>query len=70
MISIKVARIPGNIAIVELEDGACASDALVKAGINTDRNDHLKVNGVSAALDRVLVDGDRVTISQEAKGNI
>lgn len=69
MINIKVARVPGTVKEVALNDGATVNDALSNAGIRLESGEALKVNGVNAEAGQILRDGDRVVLVKGAKGN-
>lgn len=67
-ISVKVARVPGAVVELVLEDGATVGTALAQANITPTANESVKVNANLASSDVVLNDGDRVYVAQGAKG--
>jgi len=66
-IMVKVARVPGSVVEVALEDGATVGQAIDTAGIDGGSYNSLTVNGAPATLDTVLTDGARVVMSNSAK---
>lgn len=68
-ITVKVARIPGQIKSIALADGATVAQALSEAGLTVGSADVLRLNGLSCSTDAVLNDNDRVILASEAKGN-
>jgi hypothetical protein len=68
-ISVRVARIPGQVIELALDDGATVAQALSKAELSVENGETLKVQGMPATPDKVLNDGDRVVLVKGAKGN-
>ena len=70
MITVKVIQIPGAIRDIALMPGATVADALRAASMSVDAGYELKVNGSVSETNDVLTDGDNITISTSAKGNV
>ena len=68
-ITVKIARVPGPVSEVMLNDGATVADALASASMQRGNNEILRVNGAEASDSTVLSDGDRVVLVVGAKGN-
>ena len=68
-IFVKVIRIPGAVTEVALGAGATVADALSAAAIEPSGSEAIKVGANTAEMGTPLADGDRVVISQGAKGN-
>lgn len=64
---VKVARVPGAVVEVSLNDGATVGEAIATSGIDAGNYSSLTVNAQPATLDTVLTDGARVVMSMEAK---
>jgi sulfur carrier protein ThiS len=69
MINVRVARVPGTVQEVALNDGASVGDALGQLGMRVESGEALKVNGADATTSSTLSDGDRVILVKGAKGN-
>lgn len=69
MLNVRLARVPGSVQELALNDGATVSDALTAAGTSVQSGEVLKVNGADASLGTQLNDGDRVLLVKGAKGN-
>lgn len=69
MINIRIARVPGTVQELALEDGATVADALRQAGMSVQTGEALKVNISDATTGQVLSDGDRIMLVKGAKGN-
>jgi len=70
MITVKVMQIPGTIREVALEDDATVSDALSAAEMTVGAGYTLKVDGNEAEVNQSLTNGQNITISNSAKGNV
>lgn len=70
MITVKVMQIPGTIREVALEDDATVSDALSAAEMTVSAGYTLKVDGNEAEVSQPLTNGQNITISNSAKGNV
>jgi hypothetical protein len=68
-IFVKVIRIPGAVTEVALSAGASVADALSAASIEPTGSEAIKVGAETVEQGYTLTDGDRVVISQGAKGN-
>lgn len=68
-ISVKVARIPGQLQEAMLDDGSTVAQALSACGLTVESGEQLSVNGTACDNTRTLIDGDRVVIVKGAKGN-
>lgn len=67
-ILVKVVRVPGAVVEVGLNDGATVADALAAAGIELSGSDRVSLRAEATSMDAALTDGDRITISKDAKG--
>lgn len=68
MMNVKVAKVPGRIVEVALEDGATVSEALEAAGVDS-TGFTIQVNGAAADGDTALSDNTTVLLTQRIKGN-
>lgn len=68
-IFVKVIRIPGAVTEVALSAGATVADALSAASIEPTGSEAIKVGSETVETSYTVADGDRVVISQGAKGN-
>lgn len=66
---VKVIRVPGAVTEVALNEGATVADALAAASIEPNGSEAIAVSGSPQSRDYPLTDGDRVVVSQGAKGN-
>jgi len=66
---IKVIRVPGRTSTVEVPEGAIVADALNQAGTSVESGETCKLNAVTANMDAVLTEGDKIIIAKGAKGN-
>ncbi|MGH1373596.1 MAG: hypothetical protein ACRBBW_16265 [Cellvibrionaceae bacterium] len=69
MITVKVAKLPGAVKEVVLDDGATVNDALTAADISVDSNESLKVNGTERDASADVANGEVIVIAKGAKGN-
>lgn len=69
MLTVKIARVPGTVSEVTLEDGTDVATALQVAGMELTSGILLQVNGREANVGDILTDGARVTLAKGAKGN-
>jgi hypothetical protein len=69
MINVKVARIPGTVVEVVLDDSATVSEALSAANLTLAEGESPKLNGQTTGLDASVSDGDRIVVAKGAKGN-
>lgn len=68
-ITVKVIRIPGGVQEVALAPGSSVGDALSAANIETTSSESIKIGTNTVDESSAVSDGDRVVISQGAKGN-
>ena len=69
-IYVKVIRVPGRVTEVALEStNATVGAALSAADISLSGSETIKVGADTATTETVVSDGDRVVVSQGAKGN-
>ena len=69
MITVKVIRVPGAVTEVALNAGATIADALAAANMSTSATESIKLGAAPADVSTVVSNGDRVVVSQGAKGN-
>ena len=69
MITVKVAKLPGAVKEVVLNDGATVEDALSNAGIAIESGESVKVNGSERDTSASVANNDIVVIAKGAKGN-
>ena len=69
MMEVKVIRVPGRTATVEVPDSCTIGEALNEAGVTLESGEACKLNGATASLTDVLTDGDKVIVAKGAKGN-
>lgn len=69
--SVSVTAFPGGHKAVELRSGDTVADAVESAGFEAGagRGWQVQVNGSAANLDTTLQNGDRVTLTEQVKGN-
>ena len=68
-IFVKVIRVPGAVTEVALNEGATVADALAAASVEPSGSEAIAVSGAPQSREFPLTNGDRVVISQGAKGN-
>ena len=68
-IEVVVARVPGKVETILIEQGKTVEDALSAVDFDVEASETIKVNGLNANLDKVLSNGDRITINKMVKGN-
>ncbi len=66
---VKVIRVPGRTSTVEIPEGACVADALTQAGMSVGAGESCKLNAITASMEAVLTEGDKIIIAKGAKGN-
>ncbi len=66
---VKVIRVPGRTTTVELPSGATVAEALNLASISVESGEECKLNAVTASMDAVLTEGDKIIVAKGAKGN-
>ena len=66
MIQVKVARVPGRVTEVALEEGSTVQTALSTAGITDYANASVTIDDEAVALNRELQDGDSVLVSNKS----
>jgi len=69
-LNVKLARIPGTVSDLVLNDGATVADAFSVAGFSYQSGESIKVDGVDGDTTTVLRDGSRIYVgTKAAKGN-
>ena len=66
-ITVKVAKVPGAVSEVVLNEGATVKEAIELAGISLASNETVKVGTNDADLNTPVNDGDYVVVSAGAK---
>lgn len=70
MITVKVARIPGETVVVELDrNSASVAEVLQAANVSVESGEVLKLGGLDTTLNAVVTNGMRITLVRGAKGN-
>lgn len=69
MFNIKVARVPGTVKEVTLQDGATVNDALAAANEALQSGEAIRLNGIETTGTASVKEGDRVVLVRGAKGN-
>ena len=64
---VKVLRIPGAVKEVGLEEGATVADALAAAEMQVGGTEGVTLDGVTASMNDVVVDGSRLILAKAAK---
>lgn len=67
---VKVIRVPGRTATVEVSEGASIAEALQAANIDLASGEACKLNGATAEFGDILTEGDKVIVAKGAKGNL
>lgn len=69
-INVKLARIPGAVSDLMLNDGATVNDAFAAGGFTYQSGESIKVDGAEANGSTTLRDGSRIYVgTKAAKGN-
>ena len=69
-ITVKVIRVPGGVSEVAVPAGSTVGDALSAANISDiSDSETIKVGSETVSQSSSISDGDRIVISQGAKGN-
>lgn len=68
---VKVAKLPGTVTEVALEDGASVQDALESAGIESTQGFEIKVDGRTITnLDEQVGSASMILLAKQVKGNV
>ena len=68
---VKVAKLPGTVTEVALEDGASVQDALESAGIESTQGFEIKVDGRTITnLDEQVGNASMILLAKQVKGNV
>lgn len=66
---IKVIRVPGATRTIEVPARCTVAEALNSADVHLENGESCKLNGVTANLNDVLSEGDKIIVAKGAKGN-
>lgn len=69
--SVSVTAFPGGHEAVELRSGDTVRDAVERAGFEaaSGRAWQVQINGGAATMDSTIQNGDRITLTEQIKGN-